>query len=130
MARKSEEKSATRPSWVTAMRYGVRVIAAGVLLASGLYAFHRVEEFLIRDPRFVFNGPAEFGYESPSLQLSGIRYASRAQVLRVFAIDYGRSLYRLPLAARRTSLRSLDWIRDASISRVWPNHVLVRIQER
>ncbi len=62
------------------------------------------EQFLIRDPRFFLPGPADYGSESPNLELTGVKYASRGQVLRVFDQDYGRSLYLFPLAERRKTL--------------------------
>lgn len=128
MPRKPEASSSSRP-WVPILAYSVRVAIAGVVLVCALYGWNRAEHYLVRDPRFTFVAP-DFGLESPSLQLSGVRYASRMQVLRVFAPDFGRSIYLLPLAQRRARLKELDWVKDASISRIWPNRVYVRIQER
>src|SRR5579883_619760 len=31
---------------------------------------------------------------------------------------------------RRATLRAVDWVKDASIVRLWPNRVLVRVNER
>ena len=36
----------------------------------------------------------------------------------------------MPLAERRRRLLAIDWVEDASVSRLWPNRVLVRITER
>ena len=110
-------------------RFIVRVLIAGVFLVAGVYAWHKMEQFLIRDARFAVALP-DYGLESPSLQITGVQYVSRIEVLRVFAPDYGRSLYLLPLRERRRQLRTLDWIKDASISRLWPNRAVVQIQER
>ena len=63
-----------------------------------------MEQFLIRDPRFFLPGPADYGLESPNLEIEGIHYASRVSVLNVFLRDFGRSLYLLPLADRRKAL--------------------------
>ena len=107
----------------------VRLITGAIALCVLLYAWHLTEQFLIHDPRFAVAMP-DYGIESPSLQIGGVQHASRIRILRVFAPDYGRSLYMLPLKARREQLRALDWVRDASISRVWPNRVIIRIEER
>jgi cell division protein FtsQ len=48
----------------------------------------------------------------------------------VFADDYGRSLYLVPLEERLAALRTVDWVRDASIARVWPNRIMVNVTER
>ena len=42
----------------------------------------------------------------------------------------GRSVYLIPLDERRATLRTVDWVKDASVARVWPNRVVVRVAER
>ena len=39
-------------------------------------------------------------------------------------------MYLLPLSDRRAALRSVDWVKDASIARLWPNRVVVSVSER
>lgn len=112
------------------VRYGLIAAGAGMLLTSAIYASQRFEQFLIRDPRFFLPGPADYGLESPNLEVTGVTYASRWQILRVFEPDFGRSLYLFPLKARRKALLGIPWVHHASIVRVWPNRIQVRIQER
>ncbi len=112
------------------VRYGLIVIVASVVLTTGIYASQRFEQFLIRDPRFFLPGPADYGLESPNLEVEGVRYASRWQIRRVFEPDFGRSLFLFPLTARRKALLNVRWVHDASIVRIWPNRLQVRIRER
>jgi len=112
------------------LRFAGIAIAVGVALSGGIYASQRFAQFLIRDTRFFLPSPADYGLESPNLELHGIRYASRRQVLRLFEPDYGRSLYLFPLAARRKQLLGVRWVHDASIARIWPNRIVVEIVER
>jgi hypothetical protein len=65
-----------------------------------------------------------------AISVSGARKASRAAVLRVFDADRGRSLYLLDPEAKRRQLRAVEWVRDASVRRIWPNRVAVEIAER
>jgi cell division protein FtsQ len=78
------------------------------------------------DSRFALGGPAD----DSSLQISGAAHASRAAIEKIFADDEGASVYLIPLAERRDALREVAWIRDASVARVWPNRVIVRVKER
>jgi cell division protein FtsQ len=112
------------------VRYGLIVIGASLVLTSGIYASQRFEQFLIRDPRFFLPPPADYGLESANLEVEGVRYASRAQILRIFQPDLGRSVFLFPLGARRKALLNVRWVHDASIVRVWPNRIQVRIRER
>jgi cell division protein FtsQ len=102
------------------------VIATAICLLGSLYGLHRLELFLIRDSRFALNGDED----TPTLHLSGVTHASRRAVENVFGEDAGRSVYLLPLADRRTALRNVDWVKDATIVRLWPNRIQVRVTER
>ena len=102
-------------------------LAFSVVLIASIYVFHRFEQFLIRDPRFALAG---VDADPSAIEISGAAHASRAQIERIFSIDLGRSVYLLPLSDRRETLRTVDWVKDASIARLWPNRVVVRVQER
>lgn len=112
------------------LRYVFIAVVMCMLLAGGIYGAQRFEQFLIRDPRFFLPGPADYGQESPNVELHGVQYASRARILRVFDEDYARSVHLLPLAARRKALLNVSWVRDGSLVRVWPDRVVVNIVER
>ncbi|MGA2182962.1 MAG: FtsQ-type POTRA domain-containing protein [Bryobacteraceae bacterium] len=115
---------------VRGVRYGLLGIAVTGLLACAIYGAQRMERFLIEDPRFALPGPAEYGQESANVHLSGVKWASRAEILRVFQPDFNRSLYLLPLADRRRALLRVSWVRDASLTRIWPNELAVHVEER
>src|SRR5580698_7843371 len=113
MAPQASAKKRQTPAVRVIFRYGLIVIGACLALTSCIYASQRFEQFLIRDPRFFLPGPADYGLESSNLELHGVRYASRRQILRLFEPDYGRSLYLFPLAARRKSLLGVHWVHEA-----------------
>jgi cell division protein FtsQ len=110
-----------------------RIVGGGfitlVCLLVGLVAFHYVERFLIIDPRFALNGEdATAG--SAGVEVTGAAHASQRAIQAVFAEDQGRSLYVIPIVERRSTLQAVDWVRDASVVRIWPNRLLVAIDER
>lgn len=128
MAESSKKRRAPAPRAI--LRYGAMLIAACLLLTGVVYASQRVEQFLINDPHFILPGPSDYRLPSPNVELRGVKYASRWQIFRVFEQDYGRSLYFFPLAERRKTLLNVRWVHDASIARIWPNHILIDITER
>ncbi len=99
-------------------------------LSGAIWGAEQFQQFLTRDPRFILPPPADYGRESPNLRVEGVVFANRAQIVRVFANDLGRSVYLLPLAERRRALLRVSWVKSATIVRLWPNRVLVRISER
>jgi len=130
MAPQSKDKNRRTLAVRVIFRYGLIVIGASLLLTTCIYATERFEQFLIRDPRFLLPSPSDYGLESPNLQIQGVKYASRAQILRIFQPDLGRSVFLFPLAARSQELLNVHWVHDASIVRIWPNRIQVSISER
>jgi cell division protein FtsQ len=113
--------------WV---RFTVWLGAGVLLMVSTLFAWRRTEEFLIQDNRFRLAAPDDFAGRSPNLIVEGIHYASTSQIRHVFAEDFGRSLYLVPIQKRREQLLAIDWVEDAAVSKIWPNTLRVRIHER
>ncbi len=130
MARKKPETRRSRLPWRPAARYLLFLLPAAGLLVGGIAALQAVEGFLIEDRRFALRPAEEWGEVSPDIHVEGVVHARRSEVLDVFAEDAGRSLYLLPVEERRRKLLGVDWVKDATVSRVWPNQVHVRIQER
>jgi len=103
-------------------------LGAAALTACGVstaMAGLQVRQFALNSPRF------RLSREHPgSLLVEGLRYTSRGKVQRVFAGDFAHSIFSIPLAERRRRLLAIDWVEDASVSRVWPDRLVVRVRER
>jgi len=122
-----------RPSLFAGMPWGRLAfwLFAGIVLMIGtLFTWHLTEEFLIKDDRFRVAEAEELAGKSPNLVVEGVHYASASQVRHVFAQDFGRSLYLVPIQARREQLLSIDWVQDAAVSKIWPDTLRVSIHER
>ncbi len=105
-------------------RTAFTLAAWGVVAGSTAYAAKRVQQFVLADKHFSLNAGAA------SIKLEGVKYASKARLLQMFSSDLGHSSFRTPMAERRRRLLAIDWVEDASISRLWPNRLLVRVTER
>jgi cell division protein FtsQ len=106
-------------------RLGLVVLVVGVAGVSTAVAGFRVRQYALTDPQFTFssNRPG-------ALTIQGLNYTSETKVLRVFNGDFDHSVFSVPLAERRRRLLAIDWVEDASVSRIWPDRLLVRIRER
>lgn len=98
--------------------------------ASVALAAREVRRFSVTDPHFVLAGPPPPGENTSAFTVEGIRHASRDRIVQVFRSDFGRSVFAVPLGERRRRLLAVDWVADASVSRIWPNRLAVRIRER
>jgi cell division protein FtsQ len=127
--RRARAKPDARTGWRVRLRrvlIGAGVGAGVLAVAVGAY---RTDQFLATDPRFILPGSAA-ATDNPNFTIAGLKYAPREEVMRVFARDFGRSVYLMPLAERRRILMAIDWVRDATVSREWPNRIVARIVER
>lgn len=124
-SRKSSSKPARTSKFITPRLIGTFVVAL-IGLGAALYAFHVAEQFVILDPRFALGGLED----DSALQMIGATHVSRAAIEKIFGDDEGVSIYLVPLAERRDALRNIAWIQDASVARVWPNRLVVRVKER
>ena len=105
------------------------VILGGFLLfVSTAMATRRVHSMLLANEHFFLESMPDSG--TPGLRVEGNRYTSRDRILQVFAPDFNKSIFRIPLAERRRRLLAIDWIEDASVLRIWPNQLLVKVRER
>jgi len=118
-----------RPAAVPRLKIAVGVAGVTVALLLSLYGWHQFEQFLIHDSRFAMSGP-EGAEDASVIQVEGAQHASRRAIEGAFGDDMGRSIYLLPLEGRRATLRTVDWVKDATVMRLWPNRVLVRVAER
>jgi cell division septal protein FtsQ len=115
----------------------VRAIGMSVgfvlFVAISLYAFYLIDQFLVRDARFAFtpaSSKSQAVKSNDALRVSGVSHASQRAIEAVFSEDVGRSLYSIPLEDRLASLRTVAWVRQAAIARVWPNRLVVSVSER
>ncbi len=110
-------------------RLWLRVTVWFSLFVCVAWGGNELRNFLLKDQRFgLACDPSE--PTCPLLEIKGVQYASRAKIQGIFTPDFGRSVFDLPLAERRRHLLAIDWVRTASISRVWPNHIVVNVTER
>lgn len=132
MARKQAERPETGPrrNLNHILRYATTTAAMLACAIAAIAAFHKTEAFLVGDARFALHPPDQDGDENPNIRLHGIGHAQRDRVAGVFDRDYGRSIYLLPLAERRRQLLAVEWVKDASIRRTWPNRLDVYLSER
>jgi hypothetical protein len=111
--------------------YVLPLLACTFAVLSVLVVHQRVDRFLTEDPRFAIR-KAEYGeMHSPDLIITGANRTSIAAVRMVFAADEGKSVYLIPIAERQRKLTNgIDWVKSASVQRLWPNRLQVRIEER
>jgi cell division protein FtsQ len=119
--RTAEKKRPARFNWRV---WAWGAVAAAVCVSTAMGAL-RVRQFTLADPQF------KFRHDNPeALTISGLKYAAKSKVQRVFANDYGRSVFAIPLEERRRRLLAIDWVADASVLRIWPDRISVHIRER
>jgi cell division protein FtsQ len=121
-ARRPASVAAPRGAAGIRWRWSVVAVVAALAIGAGSFLLYRVDQVLASDSRFLLG--------AAGLEIHGVVHAPRERVRAVFVADLGRSIYLMPLEDRRRSLLALDWVREARLSRHWPNRVRVEIVER
>lgn len=103
-----------------------------VVFIAAVALVYQMDTFLATDPRFVLRPFSKGGLviaDGP-IDLVGLEHVPAQEVFSIFERDVGRSLYLLPLNVRREQLLAVDWVEEASITRLWPDRLHVVVKER
>jgi cell division protein FtsQ len=101
-------------------------IAAAILVAgSSALAASKARAHVLADPAYRLSRDRK-----DAVQIQGLVYASHSKVARVFAADYEHSIFSIALDERRRRLLAIDWVEEASVARIWPDRLIVRLRER
>jgi cell division protein FtsQ len=117
----AREAKSRRWNW----RLILSLAGLAAVTAATVFAVVQVRRFVTTDAQFTLSRDRQ-----QALEIAGLHYGSRAKVMRTFAPDFGRSIFTSPLEERRHLLLGIDWVEDASVSRVWPDRIVARIRER
>lgn len=124
-----EEIQRRRAYWKAAAKVCGWTFAFMLVLLAMAWVSWQAESFLKSDKRFTV-ALRTIDDTDDAIRVSGVHNASQSRIMAVFERDRGRSLYSLDPEKRRLQLRSIDWVRDAMVRRVWPNRIEVEIFER
>lgn len=116
-----EKKTSDGIRWRLWLGTAAFLIAA----ASTALAAVKVREHILTDSTYLFSHD-----NKDALTIQGMVYAPRSKVTHVFASDFGHSVFSIPLDERRRRLLAIDWVEDASVARIWPDRLIVRLRER
>jgi cell division protein FtsQ len=122
----AKEKDKTSINWRLLLRLGLWTF----VLASTVMAARTLSQFAHADQHFTLDRDAGVAANATDLTITGLKFASRNRVLRVFSNDFGANIFDIPIDERRRKLLAVDWVEHASVSRIWPNRLIVRIWER
>lgn len=78
----------------------------------------------------VFAATADLGLSVEQMFVIGRRETPRSQVMDAVGADHGSPILAIDIEAARQRLLALPWIREASVERLLPDTVVVRITER
>ena len=101
-----------------------RVLRLGLLLVLLGTAWWGVREVALQAE--VFRLPQDGDW----LTVEGAESRDEAEVRALFEPDSGHSLAKLDIVERRQQLLAIRWVREAWVSKVWPDGVRVVVRER
>ena len=70
------------------------------------------------------------GFSIKAVTVTGVRELTEAEVLKIGGVSENNSLVFLDVAAVRMRLKAVPLIKEASVSKLYPNRLLIEIEER
>jgi cell division protein FtsQ len=67
---------------------------------------------------------------SDDINIAGNQNVTRGQIMEIFGGDIGRNLFFIPLSQRQQQLEQIPWVESASVMRLLPDHLSVKVTER
>ncbi len=125
MTRETKTRETRKGGSGVRWRLWLGLAVLGSVGVSSAMASFKVRQYVLSDPQFALSRD-----RADALAIEGLVYATRPKVQRVFAEDFGRSVFLIPLEERRRRLMAIDWVEDASVSRIWQGRLSVHIRER
>jgi len=108
-----------KPNLAKLMRFAQ--IGTAVLVLAGLgWTTYKVMVYFRTAPRF----------EVQKLSVSGLKRVQENEVLAKAGFQLGTNVFRANLDEIRKRVEELDWVRYASVQRVLPDQIIIRIAER
>ena len=100
------------------------VLLSGCLLAVLGVAWWHAQEAVLRAAVFRLSPDGSW------LTIDGIETRDESEVAAVFEADNGESLASVDVSERRQQLLAIRWVKEARVSKIWPNAVRVAVRER
>ncbi|PWE17714.1 hypothetical protein DDZ18_08645 [Marinicauda salina] len=104
---------------------GVLAVAMGLAWAAG-----RLDDMGARIHDGVAQRMAAAGFTPAVVEVAGSRRVSAEEIARVIGVEPGASMLSLDPAAAREAVEALSWVEHATVARLWPDRIAVRLAER
>ena len=114
-------RAALRGARIRRPRSKLRALMITLLIAAAAVATLRaLAGYLRTNPR----------YRLAAIELRGQKYLGKSEVEAVFHADKDRTIYTIPLEERRRQIEEIGWVHHASVTRIPPGEIWVRVEER
>ena len=100
------------------------LLLSGCLLAVLGVSWWQAQEAVLRAAVFQLSPDGSW------LTVDGVETGDESQVAAVFEPDNGQSLALVDVSERREQLLAIQWVKEARVSKIWPNAVRVAVRER
>jgi cell division protein FtsQ len=104
-------------------------LAALLVLPLVGYAGYSLAVFMLSSPRFLLT-------TEDDVVVTGNRYVSADEVSNALGLArsgkpvYGMNILRISLDEKKKQLETIPWVRSATLTRVYPNHLAIHLVER
>jgi cell division protein FtsQ len=110
--------------------FSISGLAVAGVLAIALVTDHRGERLVAGAGNGALQATAAMGFRLDNVRLDGASAQASADILRAAALPKGAPLFAVDLDAARKRIEQVGWVRSASVMRLYPDSILISIDER
>ncbi|MCB1537711.1 MAG: FtsQ-type POTRA domain-containing protein [Rhodospirillales bacterium] len=109
-------------------------IAIAIVAVAGLLAWALAKGYVVAAGQWaesrIVAASADMGLRIDKVTVDGMRYVDPATLRRAIGVETGDALLGVDIAEARVRLVAIPWVRDAHLRRVWPDTLIVALDER
>ncbi len=121
------------PLWRTRSAFAAAALAGLALIGAGgwwLWSTGHVARWVERTMIAAIGATADMGFAVGEVLVTGRRETARADLLAAVGLERGDPILAFDPAAAKRRVEALPWVRTASVERLLPDRVVVRVVER
>ncbi len=118
-----------RVRWGPTLLAGLLVFAGAVMFAA--WVGGSLGQLAVQADRVMRRGVAQMGFGVDALMVAGVSEGPRSEaVRRVAGVALGSPIFAADPKIIRARVRSMEWVKEATVLRLWPDQIMVIVEPR
>jgi len=125
--KRQSQQTRSKLTYITYPLYGALVFA---VVGMGLWGYLRSDLIIADAYNRILAASGNVGFAIQDVKVEGRIHTPKTEIAKNLNVNLGDSIYVFNPQAARESIKSIAWVEDASVERVLPNSIRIKVTER